>query len=54
MTGYMKASAVAIRDDIADRPGEVLADRYLYHFVVRRYALLLLGDEDEWGGLSVR
>jgi hypothetical protein len=34
--------------------GEVLADRFLYHFVVRRYALQLLGDDDEWGGLSVR
>lgn len=50
----MKASALPTGNELGDRVGDVLADRFLYHFVVRRYALQLLGDDDEWGGLSVR
>lgn len=50
----MRASALAVGNELGDRVGEVLADRFLYHFVVRRYALQLLGADDEWGGLSVR
>lgn len=50
----MKASVSAVGEELGDRLGEVLADRFLYHFVVRRYALHLLGDDDEWGGLVVR
>ena len=49
----MKGAIVATVDDLGDRLGDVLADRFLYHFVVRRYAQLLLGGDDEWGGLSI-
>ena len=54
MTSYMKASTVTTGNELGDRLGDVLADRYLYHFVVRRLAQQLLGDDDEWGGLPIR
>lgn len=38
---------------LGDHVGEALADRYLYHFVIRRYALQLLGAHEEWGGLDM-
>lgn len=40
-------------NELGDRLGDVLADRFLYHFVVRRLALQLLGDDDGWGGLPI-
>lgn len=39
--------------DLGDRLGDVLAERFLYHFVIRATARRLLGEGDEWGGLPV-
>lgn len=36
-----------------DELGSELAGRFLYHFVVRRYARALLGQADEWDGLPL-
>lgn len=48
-----EAIAVGTIDHLGDDLGEELADRFLYHFAVRRYALALLGEDDEWNGLPV-
>ena len=40
-------------NDLGDRLGDVLAERFLYHFVIRVTARRLLGEVDEWGGLPV-
>src|SRR5688500_7605077 len=54
MNRHMTAGTLTPENELGDRLGDGLADRFLYHFVVRARAQQLLGDDDEWGWLPIR
>ncbi|HZI37907.1 MAG TPA: hypothetical protein VFF24_06340 [Acidimicrobiia bacterium] len=39
----------AVVEEVREQLGDVLAENYLYHFVVRRFARALIEEPDELG-----